>query len=105
MIVLAALSLRIAYVIGLAGDRYSPGPAGDSIYLTNNSSFQGALYATGNLDYSNNSYSDGPMVGSQILLSNNVTTQSFGTISTVPVGMPGNPEVYAQPNPPQRFSG
>jgi len=33
VIVLAALSLRIAYVIGLAGDRYSPGPAGDSIYF------------------------------------------------------------------------
>lgn len=80
-------------------------PSGDSIFLANNSSFQGALFATGNLDYGNNSYSDGPMVGSQIILSNNVSTQSFGTITTVPVGMPGNPEVYAQPNPPQRFSG
>ena len=45
------------------------------------------------------------MVGAQIILSNNVSTQSFGTVTTVPVGMPGNPEVYAQPNPPQRFSG
>jgi hypothetical protein len=84
---------------------YGSVPAGDSIYLANNSSFQGALYATGNLDYGNNSYSDGPMVGSQIVLANNVATQSFGTVTTVPVGMPGNPEVYAQPNPPQRFSG
>ena len=80
-------------------------PNGDSINLANNSSFQGALYATGNLEYGNNSYSDGPMVGSQIILSNNVSTQAFGTVTTVPVGMPGNPEVYAQPNPPQRFSG
>ena len=80
-------------------------PNGDSIFLANNSSFQGALYATGNLDYGNNSYSDGPMVGSQIILSNNVSTQSFGTVTTVPVGQPGNPEVFAQPNPPQRFSG
>ena len=30
---------------------------------------------------------------------------AFGTITTVPVGQPGNPEVYAQPNPPQMFSG
>src|SRR5437588_1116024 len=80
-------------------------PSGDSIFLANNSSFQGALYATGNLDYGNNAYSDGPMVGSQIILSNNVSTQAFGTISTVPVGQPGNNQVYAQPNPPQRFSG
>jgi Tfp pilus assembly protein PilX len=80
-------------------------PSGDSIYLANNSSFQGALYATGNLDYGNNSFSDGPMVGSQIILANNVSTQAFGNISTVPVGMPGNFEVFAQPNPPQRFSG
>jgi Tfp pilus assembly protein PilX len=80
-------------------------PAGDSIYLNNGSSFQGALFATNNLEYRNNSYSDGPMVGSQIILWNNVSTQAFGTITTVPVGMPGNPQVYAQPNPPQRFSG
>ena len=80
-------------------------PNGDSIFVANNSSFQGALYATGNLDYGNNAYSDGPMVGSQIILSNNVSTQAFGTISTVPVGQPGNNQVYAQPNPPQRFSG
>jgi hypothetical protein len=80
-------------------------PNGDSIFVSNGSSFQGAFFATNNLEYGNNAYSDGPMVGSQIILSNNVSTQAFGTISTVPVGMPGNPEVYAQPNPPQRFSG
>ena len=45
------------------------------------------------------------MVGTQIILSNNVTTSSFGNITTVPVGQPGNPAVYAQPNPPQMFSG
>jgi len=30
---------------------------------------------------------------------------SFPTITTVPAGMPGNPAVYAQPNPPQLYSG
>jgi hypothetical protein len=83
----------------------NPVPTTDSIFISNNSSFQGALYATNNLEYGNNAFSDGPMVGSQIILSNNVSTQSFGTVTTVPVGMPGNPEIYAQPNPPQRFSG
>ena len=40
-----------------------------------------------------------------IILANNVTTQAFANITTLPVGQPGNPEVYAQPNPPQMFSG
>jgi hypothetical protein len=78
---------------------------GDSIYLANNQYFQGGLFGTGNVEYSNNASSDGPIMGSQIILANNVITNSFPNITTVPVGMPGNPEVYAQPNPPQMFSG
>jgi Tfp pilus assembly protein PilX len=80
-------------------------PAGDGVQMTNNASFQGALYSTGAIDMGNNAASDGPMVGTQIILSNNVVTSSFGTITTVPVGQPGNPAVYAQPNPPEMFSG
>ncbi len=78
---------------------------GDGIELSNNAAFQGALYSSGNIELGNNGWSDGPMVGAQIILSNNVNTSSFGTITTVPVGQPGNPAVYAQPNPPQMFSG
>ena len=57
------------------------------------------------LAYGNNASSDGPVMGSQIIFSNNVITNAFPNITTVPVGMPGNPAVYAQPNPPQSFSG
>jgi hypothetical protein len=78
---------------------------GDSILLNNNQYFQGGLFGTGNVEYSQNASSDGPIMGSQIILANNVTSNSFPNITTVPVGMPGNPEVYAQPNPPQMFSG
>jgi hypothetical protein len=78
---------------------------GDGVQLANNAGFQGALYSTGAIELGNNAWSDGPMVGSQIVLSNNVVTNSFGTITTVPVGQPGNPAVFAQPNPPQMFSG
>jgi hypothetical protein len=92
----------IANGVGPSGN--SSVPAGDSIYVANGGSFQGALYATGNLDYGNNAYSDGPMIGSQIILSNNVSTQAFAPL-IAPAGMPGSPEVYAQPNPPQQFSG
>jgi Tfp pilus assembly protein PilX len=79
--------------------------AGDSVQLANNTAFQGGLFGTGNVEYGNNANSDGPILGSQVILSNNVITSSFPTITTVPVGMPGNPAVYAQPNPPQMFAG
>jgi hypothetical protein len=78
---------------------------GNGILVNNNSQFQGGLFATHNVEYSNNSRSDGPIVGHEIIFSNNVQNDSFPTISTVPAGMPGNPAVYAQPNPPQLYSG
>ena len=78
---------------------------GDSIEIDNNYSFQGGLYGTNAVEFGNNVNVDGPIVGSQIVLSNNLTTSAFPTISIVPVGMPSNEEVYAQPNPPQGFTG
>jgi hypothetical protein len=78
---------------------------GDSIEVDNNYSYQGGLYGTNAVEFGNNVNVDGPIVGSQILLSNNLTTNAFPTISVVPVGMPANQEVYAQPNPPQGFTG
>jgi hypothetical protein len=92
----------IANGIGPTGNNSVP--SGDSIYVANSGQFQGAFYATGNLEYGNNAFSDGPMIGSQIILANNVTTQAFAPV-VAPAGMPGSPEVYAQPNPPQQFSG
>ena len=80
-------------------------PESSSISVENNGQFQGGLFATGSINFSNNSKSDGPMVGTEIVMANNMTSDSFPTITTVPVGMPGNPAVYAQPNPPQMFSG
>ena len=77
---------------------------GDSIQVANNFSYQGGLMGTNAVEFGNNVNVDGPIVGSQILLSNNLTTNAFPTIN-VPVGMPSNKDVYAQPNPPQSFSG
>jgi hypothetical protein len=79
--------------------------AGNGVLMDNNSQFQGALYSTANIQFTNNSRSDGPMVANQLLFANNVQNDSFPTITVVPVGQPGNPAVYAQPNPPQNFSG
>ncbi|HET9324750.1 MAG TPA: hypothetical protein VFO03_12800 [Gaiellaceae bacterium] len=78
---------------------------GDSIQVDNNFSFQGGLYGTNAIEFGNNVNIGGPVVGSYIILSNNLTTNNFPYLSTVPVGMPSNPAVYAQPNPPQLFAG
>jgi hypothetical protein len=85
-----------------SGGQVNPG---DSIELDNGDYWQGGLYGTNVVEFGNNVQVDGPIVGSQILLSNNLTTNAFPTISVVPVGMPSNNEVYAQPNPPQGFTG
>jgi hypothetical protein len=39
------------------------------------------------------------------VLGQSIDTDDFPMIVTVPSGMPGNPAVYAQPNPPQLYSG
>jgi hypothetical protein len=48
---------------------------------------------------------DGPVVGNNIVINNAVTAHSFPTVVSVPVGMPGDETIYAQPNPPQMFAG
>ena len=63
------------------------------------------MFASWNVSYETNARSDGPIVGESIIFANNVQNDQFPTITTVPVGMPGNPSVYAQPNAPQLYSG
>ena len=79
-------------------------PTGYSTHIDNGAKIQAALYATNGIVITNNATTDGPILGSTVTISQNFTGDDFGTILTVPPGMPGNPEVYAQPNPPQRFS-
>ena len=80
-------------------------PTNYGIQLTNGAEIQGALFSTYGVWLDQNAKTDGPILGSTILISQNFAGDDFGTIVTVPPGMPGNPEVYAQPNAPQRFSG
>jgi hypothetical protein len=83
---------------GLAG-------AGNGILIDNNAQFQGGLYATYDVEYTNNARSDGPIVGRTVKLSNNVQNDQFPTITVVPIGMPGNPIVYAEPQAPEQYAG
>ncbi|MEK6276013.1 MAG: hypothetical protein AABM30_11855 [Actinomycetota bacterium] len=77
----------------------------NSIYINASSAFQGALFATNNVYLNNNVTVDGPIIASTIIINNAVTSDSFPTVETVPVGLPGEETVYAQPNPPQLFAG
>ena len=83
---------------GLAG-------TGNGILIDNNAQFQGGLFGAYDVQFINNARSDGPIVGRTVKLANNVQNDQFPTITSVPAGMPGNPIVYAQPNPPQLFAG
>jgi hypothetical protein len=76
---------------------------GDSVQLTS-AYFQGAVFATNDVEIQTTSTVDGPIVGSSVKLGQSVTT-SFPTITTVPAGMPSNPTVYAQPLAPTNYSG
>ena len=78
---------------------------GNGVLVSNNAQFQGGLFATYDVQFSNNGRSDGPIVGRTVKLANNVQNDQFPTITTIPAGMPGSPEVYAQPNPPEMFAG
>jgi hypothetical protein len=84
---------------------YTNEGGGNSILLSNNVRFQGALYATNAIQLVNNSKVDGPMIGSTVVVDNNVTPDAFPTISEVPAGMPGNNAVFAQTESPTLFSG
>lgn len=83
---------------GLAG-------TGNSIKIDNNGQFQGGLFGTGAVEFSNNARSDGPIVGSTVKFNNNVQNDTFPTITEVPAGMPGTDVIYAQPNSPEMFAG
>ena len=89
----------------VAGGTGGQAGVGNSIKIDNNGQFQGGLFGTEAVEFSNNARSDGPIVGSTVKFNNNVQNDQFPTITIVPVGMPGNPIVYAQPNPPEMFAG
>ena len=78
---------------------------GNSIVMENQSRLQGSLYATYAVNLGSFAVYDGPMVAGTFKLANNIVTHEFPTISSVPVGWPGNPTVYAEPQPPQNYSG
>ena len=79
--------------------------SGYGVKLQNSARLQGSIYATWNVLLENQTQFDGPLVAGSFTLENNVVTHEFPTISLVPIGWPGNPTVYAEPQPPGNYSG
>ena len=96
----------LVFIDDAGGDEHAisadAGFAGALLHLADNVKGQAVTNA---VELGNNMTIDGPIVGSSIVLGNNLATNAFPTITQVPAGMPSNPAVYAQSNPPQMFAG
>ncbi|HEY6960916.1 MAG TPA: pilus assembly PilX N-terminal domain-containing protein [Gaiellaceae bacterium] len=79
--------------------------SGYSVVFPNNATWEGGIYATNSINLLNNGTIEGPIIGGSADFNQNVTARPFPVITTVPLGAPGNPNVYAQPNPPGGYSG
>jgi Tfp pilus assembly protein PilX len=85
-----------------AADAQSGLNSNDSIGLVS-SHLMGAAYATNNIDIGTTSILDGPMDAATIILGQS-SNSTFNGFTYVPVGLPGENTVYAQPQKPA-FSG
>ncbi len=78
-------------------------PSGDGVQFVS-AYFQGAVYATNIVDIGTTSTVDGPLDGSTVILGQS-STSTFNGFTFVPVGMPGNPTIYALAQLPQVTGG
>jgi hypothetical protein len=78
-------------------------PGGDGAQFVS-SYFQGAVYATNIVDIGTTAIVDGPLDGSTVILGQS-SNSTFNGFTFVPVGMPGNPTVYALAQTPQMTGG
>ena len=77
-------------------------PSGDGIQLVS-AYMMGAAYATNNIDIGTTSTFDGPLDAAEVKLGQS-SSSTFNGFQYVPVGLPGENTVYAQPQSPS-FSG
>jgi hypothetical protein len=83
-----------------ADNQVSPG---DGVQFVS-SYFEGAVYATNIVDIGTTASVDGPLDGSTVVLGQS-SSSTFNGFTYVPVGMPGNPTVYALAQLPQVTGG
>jgi hypothetical protein len=82
------------------------GGGGDyGVEFRNSAQFQGGVYADHSVHFANSAKQEGPLLAANIDFDNSVQVNPFPLINTVPIGTPGNPNVYAQPGPPTNQTG
>lgn len=74
--------------------------SGDSVAFSNNARYQGGLYCQNTIQFNNNAVVEGPVMAGYLSFSNNVSARPFPIITSLPLGTPGNPNVYADAQPP-----
>ena len=79
--------------------------SGYSVVFPNNSTWEGGIYATNSINMLNNASIEGPIIGSSVAFNQKIVLKPFPIITSIPEGAPGNPNIYAQPNPPGGYSG
>jgi Tfp pilus assembly protein PilX len=81
--------------------------SGNSVVLPDSTGdrWEGGIYATNAIGVANNGTIEGPIIAGTFKTNNNFVVEPFPVITSVPLGAPGNPNVYAQPNPPGGYSG
>jgi len=77
------------------------GTTGYSVVFENSSRFQGGVWAAGVVQVQNSVDQDGPMIADTFDLVNSVNARPFLVIDEVPPGTPGQPNIYAHPEPPR----
>ena len=75
------------------------------ILSTSSDAFQGGVYATNAIDMNNSGDLEGPIIAGTIYFGRDADVHPFPVITSLPEGAPGNPNLYAQPNPPGGYSG
>ena len=79
--------------------------SGNSVTLANSARLQGSLYATKAVEFGQLHRLRRADGGGDVQARQQHRHAEFPTITSVPVGWPGNPTVYAEPQPPQNYSG
>ena len=81
------------------------GSSGGDVQFADAARFQGGIYATRSIKLADAVRLEGPLIGSTVEFAGSAQAKPFPLISTVPLGTPGNPNVYADPQPPANFGG
>jgi hypothetical protein len=83
----------------------APAASGAGITLEQSSSFQGALFATADMTFENNTDVHGPMVAEEEIIQNSMTFHLLPWLVKVPFGMPGVTTVEYELTPPTNYAG